>query len=105
MIQTCRRTEPTRETMEQLGYGPDHRLEIKVSARNTPQYRDPAVILIDQLKEIYIDGELDPVDTVQWYPKVMRNDYTVGLSLAVNGVDDPDQTLYENFTCGAEGNS
>ena len=26
-------------------------------------YRDPAVILIDQLKEIYIDGELDPVDT------------------------------------------
>jgi peptide/nickel transport system substrate-binding protein len=93
-----------RKIMEQLGYGPDHRLEIKVSARNTPQYRDPAVILIDQLKEIYIDGELDPVDTVQWYPKVMRNDYTVGLSLAVNGVDDPDQTLYENFTCGAEGN-
>ena len=24
-----------------------------------PAYRDPAVILIDQLKEIYIDGELD----------------------------------------------
>jgi peptide/nickel transport system substrate-binding protein len=24
--------------------------------------------------------------------------------LTGNGLDDPDQTLYENFTCGAEGN-
>ena len=44
------------------------------------------------------------VDTVQWYPKVMRGDYTVALNLTGNGLDDPDQTLYENFTCGAEGN-
>ncbi len=93
-----------RRIMEHLGYGPDKRLEIKVSARNTPQYRDPAVILIDQLKEIYFTGELEPIDTAQWYPKIARKDFTVGLSLTVNGLDDPDQTLYENFTCGAEGN-
>jgi hypothetical protein len=31
-------------------------------ACNIPPYRDPAVILIDQLKEIYIDGELDPIE-------------------------------------------
>ena len=68
-----------------------------MSTRNVAPYRDAAIILIDQLKEIYIDGELEPVDTVQWYPKVMRGDYAVGLN-------DPDQTLYENFTCGAEGN-
>ena len=36
------------------------------------------MILIDQLKEIYIDGELEPIDTAQWFPKVMRKDYTVG---------------------------
>jgi peptide/nickel transport system substrate-binding protein len=34
----------------------------------------------------------------------MRGDYTVSLNLTGNGLDDPDQTLYENFTCGAEGN-
>ena len=34
----------------------------------------------------------------------MRKDYTVALNLTGNGLDDPDQTLYENFTCGAEGN-
>jgi hypothetical protein len=46
-----------------------------------PPYRDPAVILIDQLKEIYIDGVLEPVDTTQWYPRIMRKDYTVGLNV------------------------
>ncbi len=39
-----------RSIMEKLGYGPDKRLAIKVSSRNIPAYRDPAVILIDQLK-------------------------------------------------------
>ena len=93
-----------RKIMEKLGYGPDKRLAITVSTRNIPPYRDPAVILIDQLKEIYIDGQLEPIDTAQWLPKVMRKDYTAALNLTGNGLDDPDQTLYENFTCGAEGN-
>ena len=93
-----------RSIMEKLGYGPDKRLKLTVSTRNIPPYRDPAVILIDQLKEIYIDGELDPIDTAQWLPRVMRGDYTIALNLTGNGLDDPDQTLYENFTCGAEGN-
>ena len=48
-----------REIMTKLGYGPHKRLAIKVAARNIPTYRDPAVILIDQLKEIWIDGELE----------------------------------------------
>jgi len=62
------------------------------------------VILLDQLKEIYIDGELEPVDTAQWYPKVMRKDYTVGLNLTGTLVDDPDALLYENYACGGVGN-
>ena len=93
-----------RSIMEKLGYGPDKRLAIKVSSRNIPAYRDPAVILIDQLKQIYIDAELDPVDTAQWYPKVMRKDYTVGLNGTESGVDDPDPQFYENYVCGAERN-
>ena len=71
-----------RQIMEKLGYGPDNRLKIKVSTRDLPFFRDPAVILIDQLKEIYIDGELETIDTANWFPKVMRKDYTVGLNLA-----------------------
>ena len=44
-----------RGIMEKLGYGPDNRLAIKVSACKIAPTRDPAVLLIGQLKEIYID--------------------------------------------------
>jgi peptide/nickel transport system substrate-binding protein len=98
-----RRTE-ARKIMTDLGYGPDHRLSVKVSARNLAIYRDPAVILIDQLKQIYIDGELDAVETANWFPKVARKDYQIGANLTASGVDDPDQQFYENYACGSERN-
>src|SRR5258707_3234499 len=90
--------------MESFGYGRDKRMHIKVTTRDVPPYRDPAVILLDQLKEIWIEGELEPVDTAQWYPKVQRKDYTVGLNLTGTLVDDPDAMLYENYACGGVGN-
>jgi len=93
-----------RKIMEEHGYSPDKRLNITVSTRNIPQYRDPAIILIDQLKQIYIDGDLEEIETVNWYPTLMRKDFVVGLNLAENGLDDPDQTFYENFACGADRN-
>ena len=93
-----------RKIMEKLGYGSSNRLSVTVSSRNIPAYRDPAVILIDQLKEIYIDGVLEPIETANWFPKVMRKDYTVGINGTESGVDDPDQQFYENFVCGAERN-
>jgi len=94
----------TRQIMEKLGYGPDKRLALKVSTRNIPPYRDPAVILTDQLKEVFIDGELEIVETASWFPKVMRKDYKIGLNLTGGGVDDPDQQFYENYACGAARN-
>ena len=96
--------EEARKLMEKAGYGPDKRLKLKVSTRNLAVYRDPAVILIDQLKEIYIDGELDVVESGIWFAKVARKEYSVGLNLTGAGIDDPDQTFYENFGCGSERN-
>jgi peptide/nickel transport system substrate-binding protein len=93
-----------RALMEKAGYGPEKRLKVKVSTRNIPVYRDPAVILIDQLREIYVDGELEIVETGNWFSKVARKDYAVGLNLTGNAVDDPDQAFYENFACGSERN-
>ncbi len=90
-----------REIMRRLGYGPDKRLQIKVSARDIPYLRDPAVLLNDQLKEIYIDGELEMIDTTNWFPRVMRRDYTVALSPAGIG-SDPDQGLFNIYGCGGD---
>ena len=96
--------EEAKKLMQKAGYGPDKHLAVKVSTRNIAQYRDPAVILIDQLKNIYIDAELDVVETANWFPKVARKDYALGLNLTGNAVDDPDQSFYENYSCGSERN-
>ena len=96
--------EQAREIMKKLGYAADKPLKIKVSTRNLATYRDPAVVLIDQLKTIWIDAELEPVESSAWFAKIARNDYSVGLNLTGNGIDDPDQAFYENFGCGSERN-
>jgi peptide/nickel transport system substrate-binding protein len=93
-----------RQIMQKLGYGRDKRLALKISTRNIPPYRDPAAILTDQLKEVFIDGELEVVETASWFPKVMRKDYKIGLNLTGGGVDDPDQQFYENYACGSPRN-
>jgi len=89
-----------RAIMEKLGYGPDNRLKIKVSTRELPIFRDPAVILIDQLKEVYIDGELEIIETTSYYPKLRRKDFTVGLNLQGSG-PDPDPILDLVYGCGS----
>ena len=55
-----------RRIMQRLGYGPDNRLKIRASVRDLPYLRDPAVIMIDQLKQVYIDGELETIATTNW---------------------------------------
>ncbi len=93
-----------RAIMKKLGYGPDKKLVVTVSTRNVPPYRDPAVILISQLNDIYMDATLETIDTVNWYPKVMRKDFTIGLSTTESALDDPDQQFYESYVCGADRN-
>lgn len=90
--------------MEELGYTKDKPLKVKVSTRNIAIYRDPAVILIDQLKSINIEAELEVVETSQWHAKVARKDYQVGLNLTGVGVDDPDVNFYENYWCTSQRN-
>ncbi len=95
------RTE-ARKLMENLGYGPDRRLPVKIMIRDVPEFRDNAVILIDQLKQIYIDGELDPIDTVNFFPKIFRKDYQVSIGLQAGEIDEPDQEFYGRYACGAQ---
>ncbi len=93
-----------RKIMEEKGYSKDKPLKLKVSTRDITQYRDPAVILIDQLKSIHIDGELEVIDSSIWHAKVTRKEYSIGLNLTGVGVDNPDAGLVENYTCKSERN-
>jgi len=93
--------EEARALMKQAGYGPDKRLKLKVSTRNIATYKDPAVILIDQLKQIWMDAELEIIDTTIYYNRVFKKDYVVALNLTGSAVDDPDVTLFEGYACGS----
>jgi peptide/nickel transport system substrate-binding protein len=93
-----------RKIMEKLGYGPGKPLPVTVTTRNVQPYRDAAVILISQLKEIYINADLNPIDTTQWYPTLMRKDYKVAVNVTETAVDDPDVAFYENYKCDAPRN-
>ena len=77
---------------------------MKVSVRNVPPARDPAVILISQLKKVYIDGELDAVETGNWFSKLARKHFEIAFLFTPGSVDDPDQQLYENYACGSDRN-
>ena len=90
--------------MQKLGYSDAKPLQIKIQTRNLPTYRDPAVILTDQLKKIYIVGELDILDTPRWYARLAKKDYTIGLNVTGVSVDDPDGNIFENYSCKSERN-
>ena len=88
-----------REIMTSLGYGPDNRLTITLSTRNLSNYQDPSIILIDQLKHIWIDATLETVDAAVWVPKMIKKNYTMILTQSASAIDDPDQQFFESYTC------
>jgi len=93
--------EQARALMRKAGYGPDKRLAVKIFTRNVSTFRDPALILSDHLKEIYVDAELDVVDTPIFYNRVFKKDYQVGMNATGQSLDEPDQVFYENYGCGS----
>jgi peptide/nickel transport system substrate-binding protein len=96
--------EKARELMKKAGYGPDKRLTIKLATRNIPVYRDPSAILLDQLKEIWIDGELELVESANWVPRLIRKDFVLALNVLGSAVDDPDVVFYQNYVSASKRN-
>jgi peptide/nickel transport system substrate-binding protein len=102
--QVAKNREAAQALMRELGYGPDKTMKIKLFTRNTPSYRDPSIIIIDHLKQIYVDAELDAVDAAVWYARLTRRDYQFAVGVSGIGVDDPDVVFYEGYTCGEQRN-
>ncbi|WP_395707922.1 ABC transporter substrate-binding protein [Reyranella sp.] len=96
--------EKARALMREAGYGPDKRLKIKVSTRNTASYTDQSVILIDHLRQIHIDGELETIESGVYFNRLYQKKYTVVVNATGSSLDDPDQHYAENYGCGAPRN-
>ena len=99
-----KRRAEARQIMAAAGYGPDKPLRITVTARNLPNYRDAGIIMIDQLRTIWIEGTLDVVDTALWDSKLIRRNFTIAFNQTGNAADDPDVNFFENYACGSSRN-
>ena len=98
------RRTAARKIMEGLGYGPANKLKLKVSTRDFASYKDPAVLLVDQLNQIHFEAELEIIESSVWFGRAQRLDYGIALNLTGAGLDDPDSMLMENFACKSENN-
>jgi peptide/nickel transport system substrate-binding protein len=98
------RQAKAKQIMESLGYGPSNKLKLKVSTRDFQAFKDPAVILVDQLNRIHFDAELEIIESSVWFGRAARQDYAIALNLTGAGVDDPDSMLNENFACNSQNN-
>lgn len=94
-----------RDLMRAAGYSAENPLRIKIATRNYPNYRDMAVLVIDHLKHIYIEAELDTVDTSQWWAKLSRRDFDIGVNMNCVVTDDPDDALISNYSCRSPSNA
>lgn len=93
-----------RAIMQKAGYGPDKPLKVKLITRNVPTYRDPAILMIDQLKTVFIEAELEMLDTSIWYSTMARRNFSIAVNNSGTAIDDPDVTFYEHYSCGSERN-
>jgi peptide/nickel transport system substrate-binding protein len=93
-----------KELMKKAGYSETSPLKLKIQTRNLVTYRNPAVLMLDQLKKIFIEAELEVLDSTQWYARMTRKDYTLALNGMGIAVDDPDGNIVENYACGSDRN-
>lgn len=90
--------------LEKHGIGGGSRPKLKVSTRDFNTFRDPAVILVDQLNKVGFDAELEVIESSLWYNRLFKKDYTVALNLSGAGIDDPDGVLKMGFSSRSDAN-
>ena len=88
-----------RALLAEAGYGPGNPLKLDVVTRNLAIYRDGAAFVMDNLRQIGVEGTLRMIETPQWYGVTTRREFQFGSSIAGYGVDDPDSILSESFLC------
>jgi peptide/nickel transport system substrate-binding protein len=93
-----------RQLLAEAGFGPSRPLRLVVSTRAIPSYIDLSTFVIDQIKQVGIEGTLEQVESAVWFAKLTRGEYEMGPNLTGIGVDDPDANFYENYVCGSPRN-
>ncbi|MBI4082030.1 MAG: ABC transporter substrate-binding protein [Candidatus Lambdaproteobacteria bacterium] len=91
--------EEARKLMRELGYDENKRFKMKITTRTPANYVDGATWILGEVKQIFIDAELEIVEDGAWYPRLYRRDYQIAWNGTGYAVDDPDAVYGENFSC------
>jgi peptide/nickel transport system substrate-binding protein len=89
-----------RKLMEEAGYGPNNKLKLTFIVRNSaPNFAAGATLAADQLRTIYVEGNIEPKDYSVYTGAVIKGAYTISFETSGAAIDDPDVVLYEGFKC------
>jgi peptide/nickel transport system substrate-binding protein len=100
--------EKAKALMEEAGYGPDNRLTLKVAAGLMDEIRQAAVVIQQQLAEIYIDLEITNLESGEYvdiWGKMMTPEAGFDLMIVHDGAGtDPNRSISFFFGTGASAN-
>jgi len=94
-----------RRLMQQAGYGPDKKLKTTYIVRMSgPDWLTGASVVADQLRSIYIDGEIEQKEYTVHTGAIMKGAYTLAFHQTGAAIDDPDIVFYEGYNCASTRN-
>lgn len=97
--------EKAKALMEECGYGPDNHFKIKVRIPQSNSYYKPMEIILAMLSEIYVDMELEAMESSAWFTDVLQaQDYELGIIPTNIGYLDCDER-YALFHTGEDQNN
>jgi peptide/nickel transport system substrate-binding protein len=91
-----------RKLMEEAGYGPNKKLKATFIVRTSaPNFLMGATLAVDQLRSIYIDGDIEQKEYTVFTGQIIKGAYQMAFETSGSAIDDPDVVLYENFKCSS----
>jgi peptide/nickel transport system substrate-binding protein len=92
-----------RKLMAEAGYGPKKPLKATLILRIDSGTRGQTgtAILADQLRSIYIEGDVQPMEYSMYVGAMMKGAYAMGFHGHGLAIDDPDAMFYEGYKCGS----
>ena len=91
-----------RKLMAEAGYGPNNKLKTTYMVRlSSPDWLTGASIIADQLRNIYIEGEIEQKEYTVLTGLFIKGVYTLAYHQSASSSDDPDVVFYGNYRCAS----
>ena len=91
-----------RKLMTEAGYGPNNKLKTHYIVRlSSPDWLTGASIIADQLRSIYIEGDIEQKEYTVLTGAMMKGQYTMAYGQTASSGDDPDVVFYGNYRCAS----